>query len=327
MVDATLANFLANAKEGNMKNRKLMLALVLFAGVTSITLAVGCSPSTTATSTASPSQSIHSATSVQDESLTETTAAVPQGTSGSTTEAADSEHGHKPGSHGGVMVSLGRDSYHVEAVVDSEGSIRLYTLGPDETRVIDIELQTLKGFVKAEGDIGSQSIAFEPSPQDGDSENKTSLFVGKLPKELVGLKLDVTIPNIRISGERFRLGFQLGQEAHGDSPEIPEKKLVDETEKALYLTPGGRYTSADIDVNGNVTALHKFKGIKSAHDMNPKAGDRICPITKTKANPKFTWVIDGKPYQFCCPPCVDEFLKTAKSSTDPLADPDSHVKK
>ncbi len=47
------------------------------------------------------------------------------------------------------MVSLGRDSYHVEAVVDSEGAIRLYTLGKDESRVIDVESQTLKGFVES----------------------------------------------------------------------------------------------------------------------------------------------------------------------------------
>jgi YHS domain-containing protein len=72
--------------------------------------------------------------------------------------------------------------------------------------------------------------------------------------------------------------------------------------------------------------LQKFKGIKSTHDMKPKAGDRICPITETKANPLFSWVIDGKSYQFCCPPCVDEFLKAAKASEAPLAPPESYVK-
>ena len=237
----------------------------------------------------------------------------------------ENEHGHKAGAHGGIMISLGRDSYHVEAVVDSEGIIRLYTLGQDETRVIDVESQTLKGFVKADGDIDSKAIAFEPTPQEGDAENKASLFTGKLPTELLGRKLDVTIPNIRISGERFRLGFQTGQESHGDSPKMPAK-LGDDSERELYLSPGGRYTSADIAANGNVTASQKFKGIKSEHDMNPKAGDRICPITETKANPNFTWVIDGKPYQFCCPPCIDEFVKSAKTSSEPLPAPDSFLK-
>ncbi len=57
------------------------------------------------------------------------------------------EHGHKPGEHGGIMVSLGRDSYHIEAVIAADGTVRLYTLGKDETRVIDIERQSLKGFI------------------------------------------------------------------------------------------------------------------------------------------------------------------------------------
>jgi hypothetical protein len=239
---------------------------------------------------------------------------------------SESDHGHQAGAHGGIMVSLGSDSYHIEAVVDSEGLVRLYTLGKDETRVIDIERQTLKGFAKADGDVDSKSIDFEPQPQEGDSENKTSLFVGKLPKELVGQPLDITVPNIRIAGERFRLGFQTAAQSHGDSTEMPDK-VAEGEEQELYLTPSGRYTSADIDANGKLTASQKFKGIKSAHDMNPKDGDRICPITETKANPKFTWVIDGKSYEFCCPPCVDEFVKMAKSSTEPMPNPDFFTKK
>lgn len=237
-----------------------------------------------------------------------------------------SEHGHAPGAHGGIMVSLGRDSYHIEAVIESEGSIRLYTLGKDETRVIDIESQALKGFVKADGDTDSKPITFEASPQEGDSPGKTSLFVGQLPKELVGRKLDVTIPNIRIDGERFRLGFVSGQESHGDSTDMPAK-VADDAERELYLSPGGQYTAADVTANGNLTASQKFKGIKSEHDMKPESGDMLCPISGTKANPKFTWIIGGKPYQFCCPPCVDEFLASAKKATDPLPDPESFIKK
>lgn len=249
-----------------------------------------------------------------------------QPSAGSTQAQSDeSEHGHKPGAHGGIMVSLGRDSYHVEAVIDSSGSVRLYTLGQDESRVIEVESQSLKGFVKAFGDTDSKPISFEPSPQEGDTTGKTSLFIGQLPAELVGKKLDVTIPNIRIEGERFRLGFVSGDDAHGPGTEMPEK-LADSEEKELYLVPGGQYTAADIEANGTMTASQKFKGIKSAHDMNPKPGDRICPITETKANPKFEWTIGGKSYQFCCPPCVDEFLKSAKASKDPLPDPTTFVK-
>jgi hypothetical protein len=238
----------------------------------------------------------------------------------------ESEHGHLPGAHGGIMVSLGRDSYHVEVVIDSEGTVRLYTLGNDESRVIDVERQTLSGFVKVDGDTDSQSISFEPSPQDGDSQGKTSLFVGKLPSEFVGRQLDVTIPNIRIDGERFRLGFVSGQESHGESSEMPAK-VANAAERELYLTPGGRYTASDINANGNMTASQKFKGMRSEHNMKPDVGDMLCPISGTKANPEFTWIIDGKPYNFCCPPCVDEFLTSAKASTEPLPDPDRFIKK
>jgi YHS domain-containing protein len=242
------------------------------------------------------------------------------------TAAANAEagHGHKPGAHGGMIVPLGRDSYHVEAVIDSAGVVRLYTLGQDESRVIDVERQTLKGFIKGAGDVDSEAIEFEPSPQDGDAEGKTSLFLGQLPQKYIGREIDVTIPNIRVAGERFRLGFVSGESAHEESA-MPAK-VVTEEERELYLTAGGRYTAADIEANGGVTPLQKFKGIKSTHDMKPKSGDRICPITETKANPLFSWVIDGKSYQFCCPPCVDEFLKAAKASDAPLAPPESYVK-
>ncbi|MFO0922620.1 MAG: hypothetical protein U0905_09065 [Pirellulales bacterium] len=234
------------------------------------------------------------------------------------------EHGHKPGEHGGIMVSLGRDSYHIEAVIAADGTVRLYTLGKDETRVIDIERQSLKGFIKAIGDTESNEILFEAQPQDGDQANRTSLFVGKLPAEYVGKSVEVTVPNVRIDGERFRLGFQTPALDHGGVA-MPAK-LADDAERDLYLKPGGRYTEADIQANGNTTATLKFKGIKSSHDMHPKAGDRICPITETKANPKFTWIVDGKSYEFCCPPCVDEFVKMAKGSSDPLPSPESFVK-
>ncbi len=220
---------------------------------------------------------------------------------------------------------MGRDSYHIEAVVADDGQIRLFTLGKDETRVIDVESQTLKGFVKGEGDAEAQELIFEPAPQDGDAANRTSVFIAKLPDGLVGKSIDVTIPNLRIDGERFRLGFKSVQDDHADSAGMPSK-VGNDAEHDLYLTPGGHYTAADIAANGNKTASQKFKGIKSDHNMHPQPGDVVCPISGTKANPKFTWIIGGKPYQFCCPPCVDEFLTLAKTSKDPLPDPNSFIK-
>ena len=236
---------------------------------------------------------------------------------------ADGEHAHKPGSHGGVIVPIGTDSYHAEAVIEKGGTFRLLTLGKDESRIQEVDEQPIKAYVKVVGQLDAVPVELTATPQEGDTQGKTSQFVGQLPEELTGQPLDVTIPNIRINGERFRVGFTTQTAAHQE--EMPASLPAAE-EQALNLTPGGKYTEADIEANGKVTASQKFKGVMSSHDMKPKQGDRICPVTMTKANPKFTWVIDGKPYQFCCPPCVDEFVKTAKLQPEEVKTPDSYIK-
>lgn len=233
------------------------------------------------------------------------------------------DHAHKPGSHGGVIVPIGTDSYHAEAVVEKGGTFRLLTLGKDESRIQEVEVQPIKAYVKVVGQPDAVPVELSATPQEGDMHGKTSQFVGQLPEELTGKPLEVTIPNIRINGERFRVGFTTQTAAHEE--EMPAS-LPGAEEQALYLTPGGKYTEADIAANGTMTASQKFKGVISSHDMKPKQGDRICPVTMTKANPKFTWVIDGKPYQFCCPPCVDEFVKLAKEQPEEVKVPDTYVK-
>ena len=119
------------------------------------------------------------------------------------------------------------------------------------------------------------------------------------------------------------MGFTTVTEAHAE--EMPES-LPAEEEKKLYLTAGGKYTEADIKAHGGMTATQKFKGLTSSHNMFPKEGDRVCPVTQTKANPKFTWIVDGKSYQFCCPPCVDEFVTMAKERPEEMKTPDDYIK-
>lgn len=237
----------------------------------------------------------------------------------------EDQHGHKPGAHGGIIVSLGRDSYHVEAVFEKGGAVRLYMLGNDETKVQEVDAQELAGYVKAADANESVAVTFRAQPQPGDAGGKTSMFVGQIPAELAGKNVDVTVPSVRIAGERFRLGFTSTPQVHGD--DIMPDKVGDEEERKLYLTAAGLYTEADIKANGSVTASQKFATFKSSHDMKPKAGDKICPITMTKANPKCTWVVGGKTYEFCCPPCVDEFVKLAKENPDGVQEPGSYVKR
>ncbi len=236
------------------------------------------------------------------------------------------DHGHEPGAHGGILISLGKDSYHAEAVFARNGVVRLYTLGKDEARIQEVEIQELVGHVTVAGSTeGATEVKFVAEPQKGDSAGKTSLFVGKLPADLVRKTIKITINNIQIGTERFRIAFSNEKAAHDADPK-PTGADSDEARK-LYLTPGGKYTAADIQANGNTVPGVKFKGIKSDHNAKTKAGDKICPISMSKSNPKFTWVVGGKSYEFCCLPCIDEFVQNAKDKPDEIKDPSEYIKK
>ena len=235
------------------------------------------------------------------------------------------EHGHKPGAHGGILVSLGKDSYHAEAVFEKGRKVRLYTLGKEETRVQEVDAQDLVAFVTHAGSTEAVPVTFKPEPQAGDGKGKTSLFVATLPENLAGRKVQVTVNNIQIGTERFRIAFSNEAVAHADA-EMPAKKASDE-EQALFLTPGGKYTEADVKANGNTVPTVKYKGVRPTHDDNPKTGQKICPISKTLANPKFTWVVGGKTYEFCCIPCIEEFVDKAKEKPDEVKDPSAYIKK
>ena len=240
--------------------------------------------------------------------------------------ATDQVHGHKPGGHGGILVALGKDSYHAEAVFAKNGVIRLYTLGKDEARIQEVEVEELVGFATAAGSTDAAvEVKFVAEPQKGDAAGKTSLFVAKLPADLQGKSIQVTINNIRVGSERFRIAFSNETVAH-DGTEMPAKKASDD-ERELFLTPGGIYTAADIKANGGAVPTEKYKGIRPAHDDNPKVGQKICPISKTLANPKFTWMVGGKTYEFCCIPCIEEFVAKSKEKPVEILDPSAYIKK
>ena len=300
-----------------MKSYTGPFSVLVLSGIGVLAIVAGCgseSPTTAAAPITSPTAAV---------SLPVPSTTAPVTTDSNDKKVTEEVHPHKPGSHGGIIIPIGSDSYHAEAVIEKGGDFRLMMLGKDESRIQEVDVQPVKAYVKAVGDPDATPIEMAAVPQDGDAPDMTSQFVGQLPESLRGRQLDVTIPNLRIAGERFRIGFTTVTENHAD--EMPANLPADE-EQTLYLTAAGKYTEADITANGNMTASQKFKGVASSHDMFPKKGDRICPITLTKANPSFTWVIGGKPYQFCCPPCVDEFVKLAKEQPDEIKDPDSYIK-
>ena len=93
--------------------------------------------------------------------------------------------------------------------------------------------------------------------------------------------------------------------------------VAGEKEKQLFLTSGGKYTDADIKANSGQVPSQKFRDFIAEHD-DPKPGDLVCPVTATKANLECSWVVDGQTYHFCCPPCVTDFVKTAKNRPEKL---------
>jgi hypothetical protein len=237
-------------------------------------------------------------------------------------EPADQEHAHRPAPHGGVLASAGDDGghYHVEALVDRGHTLKLYTYGADVDDVLRIEHQVFTVQVKAEADAELTPLDVMPMPQSGDAEGKTSRFFGKLPQRLWGKSLTVHVPGIDLAGRRLALDFTIA------SPEKPGAGPGDEEGK-LLLSPGGKYSEADVQANGGILASHKYQGLQAKHDVRPRPGERLCPVTRTKANREFTWFVGGNSYEFCCPPCIEEFVWRAKEQPGEVRDPGDYVKR
>ena len=69
--------------------------------------------------------------------------------------------------------------------------------------------------------------------------------------------------------------------SHSETTSAMPSGRDSEEERELFLTPGGVYTQADIDANGGVPPSVKYKAFRAQHNMFPKKGQRICPITNT----------------------------------------------
>jgi hypothetical protein len=108
-------------------------------------------------------------------------------------------------------------------------------------------------------------------------------------------------------------------------PGMPTK-VTDTEERELYLTPGGLYTAADIEANGRRTASEAYSLFRAKHDANPQPGDAVCPITGTKADSRCVWVVGGRRFTFCCPPCIDEFVLLAKTDPSRIKPPEAYLK-
>ena len=115
---------------------------------------------------------------------------------------ADDAHAHKPGAHGGHLVGIdAADTYHAEAVFGADGVLRLYTLGKDESRVVEADARPVTAYAKPLGGTQAEPLELKPAPQAGDAPGKASQFVAALPPALRGRPVEVTVQNLRLGSE------------------------------------------------------------------------------------------------------------------------------
>jgi hypothetical protein len=245
--------------------------------------------------------------------------AVPSGKAHDATE-----HGHTKGTE-----ALG--DYHARIAVEQGGVLKLFILGMDETKVASIVEQEVPGLLQVEGDAQGVPIVLQPDRQPGDPPGKTSQFSVTVPEALRGKALIADL-RIMINGEPYRPRFaSVPGSGHGKDGHGMPTAAAGDNERELFLTPGGIYTAADIQANGNTTPSQKFKG-KQFHmfdEQEPdlKAGDKVCPVTFNRSTPECTWIVNGKKYEFCCPPCLNKFVALAKKQPEKIKAPEAYVYK
>jgi hypothetical protein len=114
----------------------------------------------------------------------------------------------------------------------------------------------------------------------------------------------------------------------GDLVEVAvPAQAAPEAERRIFLSPGGMYTAADIKANGSQLPSQRFAGQLARHTMVVRKGELMCPVTQTRADPRFTWIVGGKSYRFCCPPCVANFVQQAKTKPESIKDPQAYLKR
>ncbi|GAB4454259.1 MAG: hypothetical protein OHK0029_08710 [Armatimonadaceae bacterium] len=259
-------------------------------------------------------------------------------------------HGHSGGDlHTPNVQSFG--NRHVEAQLTGN-TLRFYFYGGTEKELQPVAVGSMEVEALLAGE-DPQPISLAARPYPGETEGFSSRFEGQLPAtvpgETPGLSMIIALDqkNYRVQwrpemlsmgGHRTALEQEIldaEREEHARNTMMPtalsadadgNRALPTPEEQALFLTPGGLYTASDITANGNQVPAIRYRGEMAQHDKKPKAGDSLCPITDTVANPRFTWVVNGKTYRFCCPPCIEEFVRMAKEEPESIKAPEDYIK-
>jgi YHS domain-containing protein len=250
-----------------------------------------------------------------------------------------SEHGHAA-PHGGVVVVVG-DRHHAEAVWEPDtGRVQVFVLGADEQVPFPIPVQTLAATFEDAAGAGERAFTLRAKPLPGEAAGSfASRFEGVAPRAMAGAAAPALTLALPLGGRERRVRFEplvpAGAAASAADGEHPERDgagaaappEMTARERALFLTPGGLYTRADIAANGRMAPAQRYRGVMASHNQHPPKGARVCPISGTEANPKFAWVVGGKRYLFCCPPCIEEFVQQAKARPETVRPPQDYVKK
>jgi YHS domain-containing protein len=235
-------------------------------------------------------------------------------------------HDHsKEGPHGGALAEWGDHEYHVEFKIDhSAGRATIYILDGEAKSARPIAAEQLTLTLKLTSPV---TVSLRPEPQPGDQAKSASRFVGTHDALKQKQAFAGTV-SAQVGAKRYSGDFtEIPHNSHPGEPAEPSAAQPTQREKDLFLKPGGIYTQADIERNGSIVPSVKYRGVAFDHDDNLKPGDKICPVTVNKADEKCDWWVNGKQYLFCCPPCLEKFVRQAKESPEKIKEPSEYIKK
>lgn len=235
------------------------------------------------------------------------------------------EHEHTESPHKGALAEWGDHEYHAEFVVDHDArEATVYVLDGDAQNAKPIRAGQL---TVALAEQPAVVFTLAATARDGDPPGTASRFVGRHDALATNKPFAGTI-SVEAAGKKYSGAFK--ERPHGGhAPEAPSSAGAPPTqrEKDLFLKPGGVYTQADIEKNGGTVPSVKYRGVAFDHDDDLKPGDKLCPVTVNKADEKCSWWVNGKKYEFCCPPCLEKFVRQAKESPEKIKDPSEYVQK
>ncbi len=235
-------------------------------------------------------------------------------------------HDHGPeGPHKGALAEWGDHNYHAEFTVDHAArEATVYILDGDAKNAKPI---TAKQITVALAEQPVVTFTLVPKALDGEPAGTASRFVGTHEFLATKKALAGTI-SAQVDGKPYSGAFKEGaHDGHGGARPAPAGAQPSQKEREVFLTPGGIYTRADIEKNGNTVPSVKYRGVSFDHADDLKPGDKVCPVTANKADEKCKWWVNGKAYQFCCAPCLEKFVKQAKETPEKIKEPSEYVKK